>query len=320
MKKLTTLLSLIFLMIHSKGQNIENPSFDSVYIGGIDRIYEWITSDAWPTGSGDTVQPLTPNAHFVSSGLQYHETLFSVQIDYTTAYDGPLAVKLLTDSDRVKNDGNAFSGFVVNGNHFYTDSTGYIDFSKCGTPFPYRPYSLKGHYKFEDNSPSLHNYPHAIVLLKKYNSITQTSDKVGFSEIYIQFFATSTWRAFEMPINYFSNDVPDSIVVAFISSGARFPATFWVDSIGFDYNFPSDIIENPTNEKLFRLDSKNHVIYFTENKLIQSATLFDINGKLVIHESFPLTQFDVSALPKGNYILSFGLRSNGRKTFKINLQ
>ena len=78
--------------------------------------------------------------------------------------------------------------------------------------------------------------------------------------------------------------------------------------------------ENPINEKLFRLDSKNNIIYFAENKLIQSATLFDINGKLVIHESFPLTQFDVSALPKGNYILSIVLRSSEGRAFKINIQ
>jgi hypothetical protein len=251
MKKITTFASLIFLMLQTKAQNVENPSFDSIYIGGIDRIYEWITSDSWSTGAGDTVFPMTPSTHYISSGLQYHEALFTVQIDYTTAFDGPTAVELFSDSDLFKNDGTSFRGFIVNGNHFYTDSVGYIDFSRCGVPFPYRPYSLKGHYKFEDHSPSLHNYPHAAVLLKKYNSITQKSDTIGFSEIYIQLFATNTWRDFEIPINYFSNDIPDSVVVVFESSPARSIATFWIDSLGFDYNFPSGINEN--NRSLLKM-------------------------------------------------------------------
>jgi hypothetical protein len=317
MKKISTIASLIFLMFQSKAQNVGNPSFDSVYIGGIDRIYEWITSDSWQSSVGDTVLPLMPFTHYISSGLQYHEALNTVQIEFSSAFDGPLAVKLFSDSDRVKSDGTTFSGFVINGNHFYTDSTGYIDFSKGGEPFPYRPYSLKGHYKFEDQSPSLHNYPHAFVLLKKFNSLTQTSDTIGFSELYIQLFATSSWRAFEMPINYFSNDVPDSVVLGFISSPAKAPATLWIDSLGFDYDFPSQIKETDINKGInFYIDQTSNRIYFLNTSGIISVKIYDLKGSLCL-SSYSFYEVDISNLENNLYLMKVETTGSKIESFRI---
>jgi hypothetical protein len=42
-------------------QNIPNADFDSIYIGGIDRVYHWVTSDA-VYFSNDTVVPFPPSA------------------------------------------------------------------------------------------------------------------------------------------------------------------------------------------------------------------------------------------------------------------
>ena len=151
-----------------RAQTIENPSFDSAYIGGIDRIHYWITSDAWQSFSVDTVQPLIPNSYYSAFGLQYHELLQTTQLEYSATFDGPYAIKLFSIPGRVHVDGSPYKGFVVNGNHFYTDSIGYMDFKKGGTPFPYRPIKLRGHFKFDNTSPSLNNYGKAIVLLKKY--------------------------------------------------------------------------------------------------------------------------------------------------------
>jgi hypothetical protein len=317
MKTKFTLAALLLLMLQTKAQNVENPSFDSIYLGGIDRIHAWITSDAWMGMSGDTVLPLTPSSHFVSVGLQYHELLYSVQLEYTNAFDGPYAIKVLADSGRIRNDGNAFRGFVVNGNHFYTDSSGYIDLAKCGEPFPYRPYLLRGHYKFEDHSPSLSNYPEAIVLLKKYNSVTQVSDTIGFGHISMPLFTTSTWRLFEVPINYFSNQVPDSIVVSFMSTALRFPSTFWVDSIGFDYNFPSIIDEPPYFEKDFYVNHSENKIYFTHAESIKSVKIYSVNGQLIQESVLQQPALDISALSKGVYIMNLEDRNNLVRTFKI---
>ena len=152
MKKLSTSLLLLLQFLIVRSQNVDNPSFDSAYIGGIDRIRDWITSDAWPVQPGNPVPPLNPSDHYISAGLQYHELLYSAQLEYSNAYHGPLAIKVMADTGRLDIFGNPFPGFILNGNHFYTDSDGYLDLKKGGTPFPYRPYKLIGHYMLVDNS------------------------------------------------------------------------------------------------------------------------------------------------------------------------
>jgi hypothetical protein len=318
MKKFVILGFSFILAFNIRAQNVENPSFDSIYIGGIDRIFEWITSDAWSSGVGDTILPLDPDSHYIANSLMFHEALNSVQIEYSNAYDGPYAVKVLSDSNRVKNDGNNFQGFIVNGNHFYTDSTGYLDLKKCGTPFTYRPYSLKGFYKFEDQSPSLHNYPRGIVLLKKYNPATHESDTIGFSDQSIIFFGTSTWRAFEMPITYFSNQSPDSVIISFQSSPLRYVSTFRIDSLGFDYNFPAGISSPVKSERnIFQYDALQKSLTFFPEIEIRIISFYDMNGKLVFKKEIPLPRIDVSALPPGNYILNVEYRNGSSESFKI---
>lgn len=314
MKKNILFSLLLFSFSNLKSQNVENPSFDSVYIGGIDRIYEWITSDSWGSVMNDTVIPMNPNTHYVSSGLQYHETFASVQIDYSTAYHGPHAVKLLTEPGKVKTDGSTFRGFVVNGNHFYTDSLGYIDLSKCGMPFTHRPYSLKGQYKFEDTSPSLHNYPTVNVLLRKYNSTTQVSDTIGYGVASIQLYQTPNWRAFEIPIIYLSNQVPDTIVVALQSASLADPSTFWVDSLNFNLTDPTLIEEQVLSKHFYQVGSK---IYFLQPEKIKQVEVLDINARRIINLTSSFAVINLENLPQGNYLLRTIFFDKRKTTFKI---
>ena len=184
-------------------------------------MHAWITSDAWIATINDTVVPMTPNTHFVGVGLQYHELLYTSQLEYSNAFDGAYAMKLLSIQGRVQSNGVPFRGFVVNGDHFYTNNLGYIDYSKCGTPFPYRPAKLRGHYKFDNTSPSLTNFGKAIVLLKKYNTTLQKIDTIAYAETTTQLLATG-WALFELPLTYYSAVIPDSVVVIFESSAFLF--------------------------------------------------------------------------------------------------
>ncbi len=304
MKKTILTGVLFFHILTSYSQNIINPSFDSVYIGGIDRVFDWITSDAWPILMVDTVQPLNPMDHYIASGLLYHEVLFSSQLEYTGAYHGLYAIKLLSDSDRVDIFGNPYRGFVINGNHFYTDSIGYPDLKKGGIPFPYRPAKLIGHYKYEDTSPSLNNYPEAVVLLKKYNPVTQISDTIGFVDITTPFVTTGTWRPFEMQINYYNNQIPDSIVVAFFSPPLGFVSTFWIDSLGFDFSSPTFIPENPIESGFINIYQKENKIFIADAEKLVSVKIYSINGDLLISKENSLSEIDVSELSKGTYLIS----------------
>lgn len=108
MKTHFLLVILLFKSFSTFSQNVENPGFDSAYIGGIDRIYAWVTSDAWSFSIIDTVQPLNPSTHYVSTGLSLHKLLTTTQLEYQDCFDGPLAIKLFCDSNHVKSDGSAF--------------------------------------------------------------------------------------------------------------------------------------------------------------------------------------------------------------------
>ncbi len=320
MKK-SILILLMFFQTHlAFSQNIDNPSFDSVYIGGIDRIHSWITSDAWPVVPGDTVFPLNPYDHYVSTGLQYHELLYSVQVEYTSAFHGPYSIKLLSDSGRVDVFGNPFASFILNGNHFYTDNNGYVDLSKGGTPFPYRPFKLMGHYKLVDNSPSLNNYPEAYVLLKKYNPLTQTSDTIGYATAAMLLYPTSSWLPFEMPINYLSNQVPDSIVVAFFSPPLGAASTLWVDSLGFDYTFPSEVPNVQNELPGYYLNQHENKIHFYSIDDLASVKIYDLKGQLILEMEKPVSIIDISTFGKGTYLLSVEFKNKLSATHKIILQ
>ena len=317
MKAKIILTVLFFSSFRLSAQTIENPSFDSAYIGGIDRIHAWITSDAWYNWSMDTVAPMTANTHYTSSGLQYHELLQTAQLEYANAFHGSLAIKLFSVPGKVHVDGNPYKGFVTNGNHFYTDGDGYIDFKKGGTPFTDRPIKLRGHFKFDNTSASLTNFGKAVVLLKKYNSALQQIDTVAYAEGVQQFISTSSWTSFELPLTYYSNQAPDSVVVVFQSSASGLSSTFIVDSLGF-YYAPTGMSEDANNNEIvpYRYDDVQELIYFTANEKPKTVKLLDLNGKLVKQQVADQSPMTLSELAKGIYFLEIELNS-AKQVYKI---
>lgn len=310
-----------FLLIQAiipKAQNIENPGFDSAYIGGIDRIHSWITSDAWYNWSIDTVNPYTPNTHYVSVGMQYHELLQTVQLEYANAFDGSLAIKLYSVNGKVKIDGSPYKGFITNGNHFYTDNEGYLDFAKGGTPFPYRPAKLRGHFKFDNTSPSLTNFGRARILLKKYNSTLQQMDTIAYAESTMQLFPTANWTAFELPLTYHSNQTPDSVVLLFESSAFGLSSTFWLDSLGFYYPSPSSINESGQVQKpLYFYNQISNSIEFTADVKFREVKLYDYTGKIVRYGTEQDHIMRLSNLNTGIYFLELETFNSAKRINKI---
>ena len=293
-RKLSFLLLLLF-SLDTQSQQIENSSFDSVYIGGIDRVHSWITSDAW-SFFNDTVQPLASSTYFPALGLMYHELLYSVQLDYTSAFHGPFAIQLFSDSNRYDIHGNLSPGFIVNGNAFYTDGSGYIDLIKCGAPFPFRPVKLHGRYKFSEESAS-GVFPEARLLLKKYNSTLQESDTIGFGYLSTEFLADTNWTSFEMPITYLNADIPDSLVLAFYAPESGLPATFQVDSLWMEYATTS-IYEAFQAETFY----SNDKIYLSNPTKIKSISVTDVPGRTYMNLA-PEKIIDVSDWSPGIFIL-----------------
>ena len=170
--KTKTILLLTLLSLQISAQDILNPSFDSVYFGGIDRVFEWITSDGMMMNAGswtDTVQPLQPNTYYPPMGLQFHELLWMGQRVDTSPHSN-IALQLWSHPEKVKPDGTYYESLVVNGNQFWTDSNGFIDLSRCGVSYSSRPDILYGWYRFVDSTLIGLNTGRCILLLKKWNA------------------------------------------------------------------------------------------------------------------------------------------------------
>ncbi len=279
MKNIVTLL-FVFCVGTGQAQNMLNPSFDSIYIGAIDRVLQWVTSDATLlTGNGDTVLPLNPNQFYDASGLQFSEIFYVGQQSDTSSHSA-YALKLKSQNGYVKTDGSHYESYVYNGTHFYTDAQGYIDFSRGGIPFPYQPTKLKGLYQFVDSTLIGMNFGKCKVLLKKWNATKQQSDTIAYLESTTDFSPTNGWQNFEIPIPYFSTQLPDSLVVVFFANTRPDQkSTFWLDEVHFDYTGfgmadwtlnPNFVVyPNPSNALLhFKISNAN----FKQVKIYNATT------------------------------------------------
>ena len=307
MKKLLLVFLLSWLMIPSSySQNIDNASFDSLCVCAIDRIWCWIPSDVFYT-INDTAQPHTPNTLFDTLYGDLHMMFSTVGINYDM-YDSihyTNSVKIYTRPNLIYPNGEKFRGFIMNGYHFYTNNEGFMDFKRGGTPFPHRPLAMQGMYKFEDSLSAVFDYGKAKVLLKKYNPILNSIDTIAYAETDTELAATSTWLPFNLPLNYYSAETPDSIVVIFQSSTLNGePTTLWIDDISFSYVTGVDEIKKEEDFVLYPNPCRDYL--FLESYFHgKEYQVFDQYGKLIQSGSVA-KKIDLSRLNPGIYFLSIG--------------
>ncbi len=304
MKQIIFSVAIVFSSLQfSVAQNIANSSFDSIYIGGINRIWDWTTSDGFlirTTYTTDTAFALSPNTQFGPAP----EVLWNIDFDLTTPYSN-VAIILKSMPSLKKENGQRFETYITNGTHFTTGQDGYIDFSKGGSAFPHRPLKLKGYYQYFDSIPTTQDSGKCMILFKKYNSTLNQIDTIAYVENTIAFTTTLGWTYFEVPINYLSSVTPDSIVVAFFATTRPDePSALWVDELTFQY--VSTDLEKPfeKQETLSIYPNPNSgVIYIKENGYeFHSYKIMDITGKELKSGGFA-NQISIEDLSKQVLIL-----------------
>ena len=265
-------------------QNIPNPSFDSIYFGGIDRVFNWITADGFIFVSGasnDTVLALQPDTYYDAQGFQFSELLFSIAAQPPYMGTGA-SIRMLSKPERRKVNGAFFETFITNGSHLVTDKEGYIDFSKGGFPFPYRPKALLGQYQFIDTVSAIDNFGKCVVLLKKYNTMTGEPDTIGYSESTLDLNPTNEWRPFSIPIEYQSAETPDSIVIVFFAGNNPSEETeLWLDELSFDFTTSLNEVESNTLPVVYPNPNSGWLHIDTQEQEISTFRLWDQNGKLL---------------------------------------
>lgn len=295
--KLLICFLALFLIENVKAQNLPNASFDSVYFGGIDRLFDWITADGFRMVTGtnwpDTVYALKPDSTYNGSGFMFHELLWMNNQSDTSSHSFASAI-IINRPNWYKTNGDIFPGFLIAGNSLTTDALGYPDLSKCGIPFPHRPTKLQGLYHFVDSTVMLNNFGKCIILLKKWNATTHQSDTIAFAESGTELSPTFGFSPFEITLNYRSSNLPDTIMVAFFASTVlQNPAALWLDELSFSYvgiglpEIDQSVITfypNPTSDFL-NIDAKPETTY----------QLYDVHGRL-LKEGSAQSPIDLSAL------------------------
>ena len=290
MKQLITTSIFILLFSQLFAQSIPNNNFDDWYFGGIDRIWDWSTSEGSVAGE--------PNM-----------AIYLVHGDFRR-YNDP-AIRLRTWID---NNDSVNTSFIYAGSkNLYNWNTGTfeLDLMKTGQPFAHRPAKMNGFYMFENDSLFTNDFGQGVVFLKKFNPITQTADTIGFGNINLPITNTDTiYQPFEININYISNDLPDSIVIAFFSTGLDVAGgTLYVDSLTFGSTSSIKEVQNLNGVRI----QPNPVVDFLDVVIDEdnftvglNGLITDINGRIVFQKE--LKQFtnriNVADLSKGIYFLT----------------
>ncbi|MBX2877498.1 MAG: T9SS type A sorting domain-containing protein [Saprospiraceae bacterium] len=321
MKKIYVSLILSFCLAQGYSQNLSNPSFEEHYIGAIDRVFHWITSDGFRFAAGqvgDTILPLLPHTQYDAEGFLFSEVLLGLNLDWNSPHSNT-AIRLKTQPQTVDTSGANFPTFLANGSHLKTDESGYIDFKSGGVPFPHRPTQLSGYYRLIDTLSAIDHFGHCRVLLKKFNVVTQAIDTIAYTDSRLDLSPSLEWKAFQIPIHYQSDVVPDSLVIVFNPSiFADEPAELWLDDLAFTYNptstFPTDLISdnltiypNPVNDWLY-IDP--------HQKNYEAFRLLDVSGRVLLAGPFK-KRIDLRPLDQQFFILQ--LLSAGGKPRSISV-
>lgn len=320
-----SLRAMIIIALYSFGlsaQNIPNASFDSIYIGGIDRVYQWVTSDA-VYFSNDTVVPFTPNTFFPPFSGNHHFLVKTVQVNYLDTTPAHYLHSLIIHNypELKYPDGRQFNSFIVNGTHFYSDAMGYMNHSLGGDTFPHRPMRINGKYKYFDSLAPAGDFGKVEALLKKWNPVTNSIDTIGIAASTTELSPTAVWKPFSILFTYRDTTIPDSIVVLISASrSSKAPATLYIDDIYFDFWMGVDdapvarptitVFPNPCSDVI-------HVTPAPEEEL--PYRLYNLMGRIFQTGITTQGSVDVSSLPPGSYLLQlyFEDQSNILKFIKL---
>jgi len=274
-KKLLFILAVTFAF-SAKAQNIPNAGFESWTPGfGYDDPNSWVTLNALSILG----IPIS-----VTKSTERHGGAFSAKVETMSTIDS-------TGQETPS------PGFMFIGSVNILQQTGVL-----GTSFTARPDSLVGWVK----CTTVNGDTSGIALqLTKWDATSLTQEEIGFGG-YITTSSSSTFYRFSVPIEYSSENTPDSISVFVLSSigNGQIGSAIWVDDLSLIYNTSSigelnspsfEVFPNPVNDEL-SISSK------TVDKMeVYSATGILINHILI--DSGLVASYDTKELANGLYLI-----------------
>jgi len=274
-KKLLFILTLTFA-VSAEAQNIPNAGFESWTAG-----FGYDDPNSWGTLNAASILGLPIS---VTKSTDRHGGSFSAKVETMSTID--------STGQEAPSPGFMFIGSV---NIF--QGTGVM-----GTSFTARPDSLVGWVKCN----SVNGDTSGVVLqLTKWDAIAMTQEEIGFG-VYITTSSNSSFYRFSVPIEYVSENTPDTMSVFVLSSlgDGQIGSAIWVDDLSLIYNTSSigelngpsfGVFPNPVNDEL-------SISSITVDKMeVYSAT-----GILIDHIAIDaglIYTYDTKKLANGLYLV-----------------
>ncbi|TVR36856.1 MAG: hypothetical protein EA392_14100 [Cryomorphaceae bacterium] len=283
MHKLTFLLLVALIPLYLCAQ-------DDLPNGGFE---EWVTGGGFFNSYRDPVGWGTLNSETALFGITTARRASSPN----EVYSGQYALKLQSQFFLLANE--VIPGLCLTGS--FNIQTRQIE---GGLPFNLRPESISGWYQY---SPANVDTGQVGVVLTRWNALENKRDTIGMGGHFATEAAIS-FTFFDGPIEYMSDDTPDTMMVVLVSSSTHSPqngSVFILDDLALNFTATSvplqDIIEaktypNPTRDFL-NYDvrgSAQVLIYATSGSLAKKLPLVADKGMI-----------DLSDLQKGSYLLHF---------------
>jgi len=181
-----------------------------------------------------------------------------------------------------------------------------------GIPFTDKPLALKGSYK---SYPAENDFGMVIVQFTKYDSTNGVRDTIA-AEVMTFPGTIDTWTNFSIPIEFNTEDNPDTMNIIVVSSNMAEPkadGSMYIDNLVFEYEAGINDIEQPVKANIFPNPANEKLSISFEKELNGDIKVFSNDGQLVYSTAIDGTmhQMDVSGLASGNYY--FAVFENNKK-------
>ena len=183
--------------------------------------------------------------------------------------------------------------------------------------FTRRPSALSGYYRCYQGNPA--DTMAIETILKK------SGKTIGYiNEIIITKSDTSQWTSFTENFNYVTNDVPDSILMFFVSQwrngsgrggNVHASTSSYLDLDNFSFSTTTGIEKSEANASgisAFPNPAQNHIIIKSENPNARNIKVSDITGRCVGNYDIAngTSTIDASSYPNGIYIYTVSGKNN----------
>ena len=272
-KKLLFILTLTFA-VSAEAQNIPNAGFESWTAG-----FGYDDPNSWGTLNAASILGLPIS---VTKSTERHGGSFSAKVETMSTID--------SSGQETPSPGFMFIGSV---NIF--QGTGVF-----GTSFTAKPDSLVGWVKCN----SVNGDTSGVVLqLTKWDAIAMTKEEIGFG-VYSTTSSNSSFYRFSVPIEYVSENTPDTMSVFVLSGNGQIGSAIWVDDLSLIYNTSSigelngtsfEVFPNPVNDELS-----------ISSKIIDKMEVYSATGILIDHiilDSGLIYTYDTKKLANGLYLV-----------------